>query len=108
MFLHFTVAVWIWQCCLSHQEEPLTGWRAVCRECCRVCVPSGRLYQCKEAPSTTADAATEEIAKSNKLAETATGAFLIRQAGLCNLESNIQRRSSVFYLKDDIFLKVLI
>lgn len=55
-----------------------------------------------------ARATTDEMANQNKLSGTAAGGFLIQQAGLCNLESNIQlRRGFVFYLKDGIFLKYL-
>lgn len=74
-------------------------------------MPSRKLHPCKEAPSTMGAfqtcATTDEIAKQNKLAETAAGGFLIQQSGLCNLESTIQLRSRTFYLKDGIFLKVL-
>lgn len=39
-------------------------------------------------------ATTDEIAKQNKQSETTSGSLLI-QAGLCNLESNIQLMSSI-------------
>lgn len=54
-------------------------------------------------------ATTDEMANQKELPGTAAGGFLIQQAELCNLETNIQLRGGcVFYLKDAIFLKVLI
>lgn len=94
--------------CLLGDAQALAGCAA--RRVCHPgsCAPARRhLLLNMGVPQTRAT--TDEMANQKELPGTAAGGFLVQQAGLCNLESSIQlRRSCVFYLKDAIFLKVLI
>lgn len=90
--------------CLLGDAQALAGCAA--RRVCHPgsCAPARRHLPINiGVPQTRAT--TVAMANQNKLSGTATGGFLIQQAGLCNLESNIEvRRGCIFYLKDGIFL----
>lgn len=94
--------------CLLGDAQALAGCAA--RRVCRPgsCVPARRHLPLNMGVPQTG-ATTDEMANQNKLSGAAAGGFLIQQAGWHNLERNIQlRRGCILYLKDGIFLKVLI